>query len=316
MWGRKTAATQAVEGAGSRSVWQQHKRVFRESYHRLWQTPFLSVLTIVVIAVAWVLPAQMALLLQQGESFLHNWNQQPQLTVYMKAGQSIEQANALHQWLIAQPRIAQVDIITPEEALAEFKKGSGFNLDDLENNPLPAVLKVTPHVGESNVLAELKPQLIKRVDVDDVQLDERWLQRLSALLALGRAVLLAVAVSLAVTLLLVIVSVVRLMIEGRREEIQVAKLIGATNGFVRRPFLYTGFWYGLLGGIVGLVTVWAINLWLAGPWQKVLMLFDARVEQVYPGFYFSISLLALSAVLGMTGAALAVARHLNSVEPQ
>lgn len=310
------AAAQAVEGAGSRSLWQQHKRVFRESYHRLWQTPFLSVLTIVVIAVAWVLPAQMTLLLQQGEAFLHNWNQQPQLTVYMKPGQPMAQVNSLQQWLIVQPSVAQVDIITPEEALAEFKKSSGFNLDDLETNPLPAVLKVTPHVGESEVLTVLKPQLIKRADVDDVQLDERWLRRLNALLALGRAVLLAVAASLAATLLLVIVSVVRLMIEGRREEIQVAKLIGATNGFVRRPFLYTGFWYGLLGGALALVSVWAINLWLAEPWQKVLTLFDARVEQVYPGFYFSISLLVISAILGMTGAWLAVLRHLNSVEPQ
>jgi len=315
MLGRKAAA-QAVEGAGSRSLWQQHKRVFRESYHRLWQTPFLSILTIIVIAVAWILPAQMMLLLQQGDAFLKNWNQQPQLTIYMKVDQSLAQANALHHWLIAQPGIAQVDIITPEEALTEFKKSSSFNLDDLESNPLPAVLKVTPQVGEADVLALLKPQLVKRADVDDVQLDERWLQRLSALLVLGRSVLLAVSLSLAATLLLVIVSVVRLMIEGRREEIQVAKLIGATDSFVRRPFVYTGFWYGVLGGAIGLMAIWAINFWLAQPWHKVLTLFDAHVEQVYPGFCFSLSLLGMSALLGMIGAWLAVLRHLNSVEPQ
>ena len=315
MWGRKAAA-QAVEGAGSRSGWQQHKRVLADSYHRLWQTPFLSFLTILVIAVAWILPAQMTLLLQQGNAFLHNWNQQPQMTVYLKLDQSVEQAQALRQWLAAQPRIAQVEMITPDEALAEFKKSSGFNMEDLTANPLPPVLKVTADVGQGEALAALKPRLVGRVDVDDVQLDERWLRRLNALLDLGQSVLLAVIVSLSMTVLLVVVSVVRLMIEGRREEIQVTKLIGATNGFVRRPFLYTGFWYGLLGGAVALVSVWGINVWLAEPWQKVLVLFNAHVEQVYPGLCFSAALLVVSALLGMVGAWLAVLRHLNSVEPQ
>ncbi len=316
MWGRKAAAAQAVEGAGTRSLWQQHQRALRESYHRLWLTPFLSILTIIVIAVAWILPAQMTLLLQQGDAFLKNWNQQAQLLVYIKPGQTLWQANQVQAWLMEQPGVAQVVLITPDQALAEFKTASGFHLDDLDANPLPAVLKVEPSTGQDSLLPALKTQLLARAEVDDVQLDEQWLRRLHALLALGQSVLWAVTLSLAVTVLLVVVSVVRLMIEGRREEIQVAKLIGATNGFVRRPFLYSGFWYGLLGGGVALMVVLAINLWLSQPWHQVLMLFEARVEQVYPGVAFTAILLVTSAALGMLGAWLAVIRHLNSVEPQ
>lgn len=316
MWGRKAAAAQAVEGAGVRSSWQQHSRVLSESYHRLWQTPFLSLLTIFVVAVAWILPAQMALLLQQGDAFLNNWPHKTQMMVYLKPGEPLAQANQLKAWLVEQSAVERVDVIAPEAALAEFKQLSGFHLEDLEANPLPVVLKVTPREEQSQELAPLKVQLLTRADVDDVQLDELWLQRLSALLDLGQSILLVVGVSLGVTVLLVVVSVVRLMIEGHRAEIQVIKLIGATNAFVRRPFLYSGVWYGLLGGGVALVSVWAINLWLSKPWKQVLVLFDARVEQVYPGFCFSLSLLAISALLGMIGAWLAVLRHLNAVEPQ
>ncbi|MEZ5507300.1 MAG: FtsX-like permease family protein [Gammaproteobacteria bacterium] len=182
-------------------------------------------------------------------------------------------------------------------------------------NPLPAVIVVYPAEARLERAEKLRDDLAKLGQVDIAQLDAQWVQRLYALLELGGRLVVALAIGLALAVLLVIVNTIRLGIENRRDEIIIVKLVGGTDAYVRRPFLYTGLWYGLGGSVIALLLIQILLLWLDGPVQVVADLYRSRFELEGLGFGAACLMLFGSILTGLLGAALAVRQHLRVIEP-
>src|SRR5690606_35892630 len=264
-----SGATAGVELAAVQTYLHHHRRVARDSLLRLLHAPWASLMTWAVIAIALALPTTLFLMLANVEQLSQNWSSTPRITLYLDLRVSASEAHRLQEVIGNKAQVEGVSYISPEQALEEFKAFSGLAeaIEYLDANPLPPVFIVTP--AESLTAAAqvetLQRELAAQPGVARAQLDMDWVKRLYSLMELVRRAILALGGLLAVAVLLVIGNTIRLAIESRREEIVVIKLVGATDAFVRRPFLYTGLWYGLGGGILAWLLVFFWLLWLAGP---------------------------------------------------
>ena len=196
---------------------------------------------------------------------------------------------------------------------------SGFSeaLDILDNNPLPAVITVTPlHNQSREQINVLVGELSKLPEVDVAKFDQKWLERLYGIIDFTQRAVMVVAALLGVAVIVTVANTIRLDIQARREEIVVMKLIGAPNSFIRRPFLYTGLWYGFSGGVVALVFVAAGLATLSGPVQNLAGLYDSDFALSGLSFKAVLEVFGAGIVLGWLGAFLTVSRHLSRIEPR
>jgi cell division transport system permease protein len=233
---------------------------------------------------------------------------------------SDDAARALGDRLARRPDVAQVAVISREQALAEFRQQSGFGdvVDQLETNPLPAVITLRPGHGErdAHVVQSLFDEVKALPEVERGVLDLQWVERLFAILAIGRRMALALGVMLGLGVVLVVGNTIRLAIESRRDEILVVKLVGGTNAFVRRPFLYTGLWFGLGGGLVAIAILTGSLLWLKGSVAYLAELYGSEYTLTSLGVAHVLGLLATGAAVGWLGSWWAVQRHLGAIEPR
>jgi cell division transport system permease protein len=315
----KPAAAERVKagGLGSRlRAWrEQHLYSLVSSLGRLLQRPVATGLTIGVMAVAIALPLGLALALGNLERFSGSVSESREIGVFLKAGVAEGRPAALADELRARPDVAGVSVRTPEEGLEEFRAMSDLAgaLDVLEDNPLPYVLVVQPAAGDDgNALAEALRAL---PEADVVQHDAAWRQRLSAWLAFGERVVQVVAVLLGLGVLLVVGNTVRLDIGARSEEIAVLQHLGATDGFVRRPFLYLGAWYGLAAGLLALALLLVAGLLLQGRLSALVASYGSEFALSGPGWRGTLGLLAGAAAMGWLGAWLATGHHLRRTRP-
>lgn len=302
-----------------RAYRSHHRRMAVESLRRLIATPLQSFLTCLVVAIALALPALLYLALVQFQSLGASWQAQPHISVFLKMTVSDTQALELAERLRGYPEVEAVDYVSPEQGLQEFQQYSGLGtvLDTLDENPLPGVLVVRPAdaTAEPAQLEVLRDRLAQEALADEVRLDMDWVRRLHQMMVIGERVVLAMAALLSLGVLLVIGNTIGLAIESRRDEIVVVKLVGGTDAFVRRPFLYTGFWYGFGGGLFAwLLLLGGIN-WLAGPVSRLAELYQSGFRLQGLGLTESLVILLGSGVLGLLGAALAVGKHLHAIEP-
>lgn len=295
-----------------------HRASARDAGRRLVQAPASSIMTILVIAIALALPTGLSLLLDNARNLTRDWDGNAHLSVFLNTDTSAEAQRALAERWQKKISIDSTRLISAEEALAEYKALSGFGdaLDALPENPLPPVIVVFPDDTSADALSALSEELAKAPEVDLVQLDVEWVQRLHALIALGARIISALAAALALAVVLVVVNTIRLAIESRREEIVVIKIVGGTDGFVRRPFLYTGFWFGLAGGIAAVVLVQLALWWIATPLDHLLGLYESSFRLGGLNAEALLTLPLFAGLLGLMGAWLAVARHLRDIEPQ
>lgn len=283
------------------------------------RTPLASLMTVAVIGISLALPAGMYVLLRNVQDVTAGWDGAVQISLFLKKGAAAKDARDLAVTLQGMDGIRAVDYISPAQALDEFRRASGFGdaLDALKDNPLPPVLIVHPAPDRSGPAAVRA--LVKRLrtlpQVDLVNLDMQWVRRLYAIMELVKRGILIVAGLFGIGVLLIVGNTIRLAIENRREEIQVKKLIGATNAFIRRPFLYYGCWYGLLGGASACLFVEG-SLWLMqGPVQRLSLFYGAPFDLHTLGAGTAGAVLGAATLLGYCGAWLAVGRHLSAVEP-
>lgn len=320
---RLLGAVSSKAGAGDRlRAWRTHNLlVARESLLRLVRAPLGSVMTWLVIGIALALPAGLYVLLGNVQQLSRGWDGAPQISLFLHQHVADDEGRNLARRLGADREIAAVEYLSRDDALAEFRELSGFGdvLQQLDSNPLPAVILVRPRqtqVMDAKQTEALRARLAAMPEIEVAQLDLEWVQRLYAMMELGRRVVASLALLLAVGVLLVIGNTIRLAIESRRDEIVVVKLVGGTDAFVRRPFLYTGVWYGLGGGIVATVIV-AIGLMaLREPVAQLAGLYNSQYRLIGLSFGDMVDLWLVSALLGWLGAWLAVARHLGEIEPQ
>ncbi|EWH03089.1 cell division protein FtsX [Halomonas sp. BC04] len=214
--------------------------------------------------------------------------------------------------------MARTRLITAAEGMAEFQQALGLAdaLGRLDDNPLPASVVVTPVDPAPEGVRELAESLQEMTGVDEVRLDLAWLERLRHLAELGSRVALALGVLFGLGVLLVVGNTIRLAVESRRQEIEVVMLIGATHAFVRRPFLYSGAWYGLGGGLLAWGLLGLGSEWLAAPVSALAASYGATFQLPQLGAAGSATLLICSTLLGWLGAWIAVSRHLADIRPR
>jgi cell division transport system permease protein len=297
----------------------RHAQVLVGSLGRLAQQPVASLLTMSVIAVALALPLLMSVLLENARSATANWNQVVEISVYLDKKAAASRTEALAKQLRGRADVAAVRVISAEAAMAQFRLSSGFGaaLDTLSDNPLPDTLVVTPTVtaSTSQGLDALRAGLTALPDVQSVQGDTEWVKRLHAIMDIVRRVVWLIGAMLSVGVLLVIGNTIRLDILNRRTEIEVMKLVGATNGFARRPFLYSGVWYGLGGGILALLLVALGLALLAAPVGRLALDYGSQFRLRGIGFVASAAILLVAAGLGWAGSWVAASRHIRGIEP-
>jgi cell division transport system permease protein len=276
-------------------------------------------MTWTVMGVALALPVILLLLLTSLEGVSAGWESSARLTAYLKLDVPLEDARALSDKIEKDGRVAEVTLVSREQALAEFRTSSGLDdaLDYLDSNPLPHTLLITPEdAARTEVGVEGLMHFVGALDgVERVQVDLGWLQRLNAMTTLLSRAVWALSALLAAAVVLVIGNTVRLAIENRRDEILVAKLVGGTDAFVRRPFLYTGAWFGLGGGVVAWIVLQLSLWWLSGPIERLAGLYHSDFALSGLGFDGSLALIIVAMLLGWLGAWVAVKRHLDTIEP-
>jgi cell division transport system permease protein len=297
-----------------------HLRTLIASLGRLHRTPLSSIMTTAVIGIALALPGGLYVLLANVQSIAGGWDIAAQISLFLRQDAAAQSVEALASRLRQHEDVADVQIITAEQALREFRTNSGFGeaLDTLKVNPLPPTLTVSPawDLVQPEQLSALATELKALPEVELVQLDTQWLQRLRAMMDIAWRGTTAIAAILSLGVLLIVGNTIRLDIQNRREEIEVIKLVGATDAFIRRPFLYGGIWYGLLGGLLAWLLIYAAMLLVQGPAEQLALLYESEQRLIGPGFRGTLLLLGLGAALGLLGSWLAVGQHLHAIEPR
>ncbi|MCK4743450.1 MAG: permease-like cell division protein FtsX [Sulfuriflexus sp.] len=298
----------------------RHMQVMLSTLGQMIRSPMSNLMTIAVMGIALALPAGLHIILKNVQQVTAQWDGAAQISLFLKQSVTDKQAEQLTTILRQRQDIKSVTNITRSEALEEFRQNSGFGeaLESLEENPFPAVIVIYPTEQSDNLLTVqgMLANFKDRPEVELAQLDMQWLKRLYAIMDFGRRGIWVLAAMLSLSVLLVVGNTIRLAIQNRRDEIEIIKLIGGTDAFIRRPFLYTGFWYGLSGGILSWLLV-TLSIWLlSGPVSQLATLYDSDYSLSSLDLNSSFILLGLSISLGLAGSWLAVSRHLHAIEPE
>lgn len=275
-----------------------------------------TLMTVLVLGVAMVLPLGLYVVVNNLSALDIQQDRWGQITVFLDstaddnvAGELAEQVRSRHG--------ASVETVSPDEGLATFREASGFGdaLELFEQNPLPWVLLVTPEQdGESGLeeaVTSVAGWLEQQDVVESVQVDYKWLKRLSGWLALAEALVTVLALVLSLAVVVVVANTIRLDVSNRADEIQVLNMVGAPDGFIRQPFLYSGFWYGVMGAVMALGLLQAALLYLSEPLESLLGAYGTSFEVRGAGTGTGAAFLLMGGLLGFLGSWLAVRRYLR-----
>jgi len=317
---QSTGASLQKIGAGKRlSAWSAHHQLVAvETLIRLLKHPLASMLTWMVIAIALTLPGALWMALDNMQQFSGRFQESGRISVYLKPGTEFTQGRELAQRIKNLDGVAKTEFIDADKALEDFRNNSGLDeaLEFLPENPLPSVILVEPPLQlPHDALMALVTQLKSYQLVDAVQMDMAWLERLQGILDLSERLIWVLGILLALAILLVVGNTIRLAIAARVDEIRVVKLVGGTDAWVRRPFLYTGLWYGMVGGLLAwllLIVCWAL---LQGPVAQLAELYGSGFTLKPLSAGAAMILLLSAMILGWLGAWWSVSRHLGEIEP-
>lgn len=316
--GRGTASRVAHKPSWLSRFAQDHGRAIAATLLAIRHRPVGMLLTAFVIGITLALPAGLHTLLRNLDSLSGGLQGSLRASLFLKDSVDAERGAALSQSLGRRAGVSEVRYVSRDKALEEFRRYSGFGdaLDALKDNPLPAVIIVTPdsRAPKAQIDALLK-DLAALPEVEQAKLDRQWLERLYAIVDIVKRAVVMIAGLLALTVLVVIGNTVRLDIEGRREEIAVLKLIGASHAFIRRPFLYSGLWYGLAGAAIACALVEAGVLALEAPAQRLAGLYDTSAHLQGLSSEALAAVVVAGILLGWIGAFWTVTRHLGRIEP-
>jgi cell division transport system permease protein len=299
-----------------------HQATLLESLMRLLSYPLASMMTVMVIAIALSLPGGLFVVLKNVQSVTHQWEQQSVISLYLFTSLDDTDALALSHRLSSRSDIVQVDYVSKEEGLRYFEQSSGYEpiLSALPENPLPIVLQVVPalpvDLDNLEALEQLRQELQALSEVEFSELDAQWLQRLASILNFGQRFVYALSILLIVAVLLIVGNTIRMAVESRRDEVLVMKLVGATDSYIQRPFLYMGFWFGLLGGVLASILIVSLSWWVNIPAQHLIELYQSDfIVQTFSASEIVLCL-TLSAFMGTVGAWIAVSRYTLTIELQ
>ncbi|NKB46437.1 MAG: FtsX-like permease family protein [Legionellales bacterium] len=289
------------------------------SWRRLWRAPLASLMTIGVIGIALCLPLVLFVLVQNAQMLTTNLDHRGQVNLFLESSLTETELNEIFQALQIDVAVANFHYISPEQGLEDLQRETGLSdiLQTLPNNPLPGVIEVTPapEVIQQDRLQSFSQSLQQLPYVASAKLDMQWLQRLNYIVNVAQQAVNALLVLLSLAVLLIVSNTIRLATQNRRQEIIVCKLIGAHNRFVRRPFLYSGIWYGLLGGLVAWGFVTGLLWWLYAPMQRLVNSYYLEYHFTGLSWTTTLLLIGLSVGLGWLGSLIAVNRQIAAMEP-
>ncbi|MFT6371470.1 MAG: cell division transport system permease protein [Gammaproteobacteria bacterium] len=301
------------------SYFLHHLQSLVSSLGKIYKAPTTTIMTVAVIGITLSLPSGFYLFLKNIEAMSGDLSSSTQISLYLDLNINEEDALNLSKTLANQETIQKTEFISRDNALQSFRKSSGFgkSIDTLLSNPLPHTIIVFPKSSSDRFeIKNLLNSLQSFPEVKIAKLDTEWLERLFTLLEIAKRAVGIITLLFAFAVLLIIGNTIRLDIQNRYQEIIVTKLIGATNAFIRRPFLYSGLWYGLFGGIISWLIVELGYLAISGPLERLNLLYQSELHIVTFSFQNFIILLTSSALLGLIGSWIAVAKHLSQIEPK
>ncbi len=313
--GAKTSSRTA-RGA-LQSHWQQHLKIASDSFKRLLQQPSATLMTIAVIGIALLLPSTLFVSMNNLNALSDNINGASKITLYLHDNHNEVEALQVSEQLLQRESIATATYVSPAQAAAEFSVYSGLGdvIEALEENPLPGSIIVTPARIDANTAQALAEELAQINIVSSTQLDLEWVERLQRFLQLVQRASTGLMLILALAVLFIVGNTIRLAIEGRRAEIVVVKLVGGTNSYVARPFLYAGAYYGLAGSLLACIMLGLLMWAVSGPARALLALYDSDFQLRTLGFSSTLLLLLIGTGLGWLGALISVRQHLTDIEP-
>ena len=319
----KLSAQKTGLGLGPRpqlAAWvHHHRQAAADSLQKMLMEPIATLLTLVAVGIALALPAALWLLLDNASAVASRVEAPTRLSLLLEDDSSFESAERFADTLATRVDIAAVSVLHRDEALVLFATDTGLDslLQGLQDNPLPHTLLVTPAVDVgTEQLEALADFLGGRPEVDEVVLDTRWIARLDTTIALVRQLVVGTGALMILGAILILANTIRLAIEARRDEIVVIKLIGGGDGFARRPFLYTGLWAGIGGGLLGALLVLGLFLFVSAPARSLLALYDSDFTLQGLGLVGVIRLTLMGGAIGLLSAAQAVTLHLRRIEPR
>ena len=309
---QKRPQTSALE----KLLWQ-HRVVARDSLQRLLRSPLATAVTVAVIAIALLLPALLLLFQQNLGSGIAELDRSARISVYLEAGLSDAEAQEVGNHLQTWDGLLSVELISSSQALAAFSENAGLGevLTSLAENPLPATLLLVPDSADLQQLEALQAELEALPEVAVVELDRAWIARLQAIRnvvsVLGQALLIFVLLGL----FAIIGNTIRLAIENRRQEIRVQKLVGATDGYIARPFLYTGFLLGSAGGVTACLLLLVLWLLLGASSRELAALYNSGFELSSLSPLSALGLVLLGGGTGWVSALISSYRNIAAIDP-
>ena len=295
-----------------------HLDTFFTTLARFARTPVATLFNVGVIGIALALPAGLYVALSNLQGYAQAFASDPQISVFLALDAGRAEVEGIEARLRQHPGVREARYVSRDQALKELRASTGLAdvVDSLAQNPLPDAFVVQPREAAPQALEKLRDEVSRWPQVAHVQLDAAWARRLEAGLKLARLAAGLLATLFAFALVAVTFNTIRLQILTRREEIEVAKLIGATDPFIRRPFLYFGALQGVAGGLAAWAIIWGSLLLLNGGLADLSQLYATRIELRHLSAEDSASLLVFSAWLGWFGAWLSVNQHLAQIDPR
>jgi cell division transport system permease protein len=311
--GRKNSASVRLK-----HYFTEHQQTASASLGQLWLKPLSSLMTIMVIGLSLALPLCLSVLLENGQQLIGSWQGQSQMSLFLRMETSEDDAKQLMQTLAAHSDVKNVRYLSKEQSLKDYEDltGTRVAIDLLEGNPLPAVIVLEPKSSDAAILKKMKDELLKLAPVEFAQMDLQWVERLQAILQLGTYLVQALALMLALVLLFVVMNTLKLLIENRRNEIDITLLVGGSHTYIRRPFLYLGFWYGLLGALLAVSAVEMLLGWIEEPVTMLSNLYQSQFTLHSMSLDLFFQVLGFSSLLGVIGAWIEVSLHLYRARPK
>jgi len=295
-----------------------HLHTFFASLGRFSRAPFNFMMTVSVIAITLSLPSGLLVSINNFKSLSGQIDLNNNISLFLNQSVSLEQATQLNDSLNNNEKITQAILIDKKAALDEFRQYSGFGsaINALDTNPLPHVIQISPIASFNNqaALSSLVDELKQHSDIELVQMDMGWLDRLNGILNIAQRGVSIITILLGFAVLLIVSNTIRLELQSRRDEIDITRLVGATRSFIMRPFIYSGFWYGFLGGVFACILV-NLAIWLIdGPASSLANLYNSAFNLTFMPFSHAILWILFSISLGISGSWIVVSRYLSELE--
>jgi cell division transport system permease protein len=282
-----------------------HAHALFSSLGRLVASRLNAMLTIIVLSISISLACGFYLLVENVQQLTSDLETSNQISLFLRDDVSLASATRLANGIKLDPSVQAVKVITKEQALKEFEDFSGFGeaVRALEKNPLPIVLQVIPKnsLEEGQNIETLVENFKQAGEVDFAQLDMQWVKKLQLMIDVAQMSVMLLGVLLSLAVLFITGNTIRLELHNRKDEIVIAKLVGATNSFVQRPFLYSGFWIGFFSGISAWFIVTIMMLILKQPVEKLSMLYNSSFHLLFMDFFETLTLIFIASSLGIAG---------------